>query len=153
MPSRRAEITLGRDEVAELLRTTRTLVLCTIGPDGLPDPVAMWFVVRLDATLDMSTYGRSQKVVNLRRDPRAGVMIEDGDVYEKLRGVQLSGEIEIVEDTQRVLDVIMDHSVKYHGATGASLPRERDGARQRAEKRVLLRFRPSRTVSWDHSKL
>jgi PPOX class probable F420-dependent enzyme len=153
MPSRRVEIALSPGEVAERLRATRTMVFCTIGPDGTPDPVAMWFVARPDATLDMTTYCRSQKVVNLRRDPRAVVMIEDGVAYDELRGVQLTGDVEIVEDTEQVLDAMMDHSRKYFGATDDDIPPARAATRPRAEKRVLLRFRPQRTVSWDHSKL
>lgn len=153
MPSRRAEIALTDDEVEAFLRARHTAVLCTVGPDGLPDPVGMWYVVGAGGALEMTTYRRSQKVVNLRRDPRAVVLVEDGATYDELRGVQLTCRAEVVEDTGRVLDTIVAVARRYSGLTDEHVPAAREAARGQAAKRVLLRLLPRRTVSWDHRKL
>lgn len=95
MPSARASIALTPEETAGLLAAGRILLLCTIGPDGLPDPIPMWYAVDEAGALVMTTYRKSQKVVNLRRDPRAVGVVEDGTAYLELRGVQILSLIHI----------------------------------------------------------
>lgn len=139
-------------ELDAFLDECRTVVLCTIGPDGVPDPVPMWFVVR-GHNLYMRTYAKSQKVRNLQRDPRVSVLAELGERYAQLRGVQFSGEVEIVTDVDLICEVFADLMVKYEGMD----PQHRQGAaagyRQKAAQMVALRLLPERTISWDHRKL
>jgi PPOX class probable F420-dependent enzyme len=154
----RARLALTEDEARGYLRDASTLILCSTGPDGLPDPVPMWFVID-DATeaseepglVLMTTYGKSQKVVNLRRDPRAVGLIEDGTAYNELRGLQLTGEIEVVDDDAEVLDVLVRVAGKYNGTPDSE--GLRSGLAGQAAKRVLLRLRPTKAVSWDHRKM
>jgi PPOX class probable F420-dependent enzyme len=151
----RARLALTEDEARTYLRGSSTLILCSTGPDGLPDPVPMWFVV--DDTPDgpgevlMTTYGKSQKVVNLRRDPRAVGLIEDGTAYAELRGLQLTGRIEIVDDDHDVLETLVRVADKYSGTPDS--PALREGLASQASKRVLLRLHPEQVVSWDHRKM
>ena len=70
MANQRAAIALTRDEADVLLRTARTMVLVSNGPDGVPDPVPMWYLVDDAGAVWMRTYAASQKVRNLERDPR-----------------------------------------------------------------------------------
>jgi PPOX class probable F420-dependent enzyme len=149
--SRRDAIALTPDEVSEYLATQKTVVLCSVGPDGLPDPVGMWYLVEPDGSLLMTTYGRSQKVQNVRREPRVAALVEDGEAYGELRGVQLTGPVEIDDDDERVLDVMVRVAGKYSGAPDS--PEVRDALRAQAAKRVLLRLVPEKVVSWDHRKL
>src|SRR4051794_41135311 len=115
----------------------------------------MWFVV--DETPEgpgevlMTTYGKSQKVVNLRRDPRAVGLIEDGTAYNELRGLQLTGGIEVVDDDAEVLETLVRVGAKYSGAEDT--PQVREALAGQASKRVLLRLRPEKVVSWDHGKM
>jgi PPOX class probable F420-dependent enzyme len=154
----RARLALSADEARTYLQDAATLILCTTGPDGLPDPVPMWFVVDDQRAVDdhpgivcMTTYGKSQKVVNLRRDPRAVGLVEDGTAYGELRGLQLTGGIEIVDDDDAVLETLVRVAAKYSGtADSAELRR---GLAGQAEKRVLLRLHPEKVVSWDHRKM
>ncbi|MEZ5115546.1 MAG: TIGR03618 family F420-dependent PPOX class oxidoreductase [Candidatus Nanopelagicales bacterium] len=152
MANERADIAMTEDEVRGFLAAGRTLVLVTIGPDGVPDPVPMWFVLDDDGDVWMRTYAASQKVVNLRRDPRVAVLVETGDRYVELRGVQVTGRIELVDDVDRICAVFADLMVKYEGVDPAHRAAVMEGYRAKAAKQVALRLVPERVVSWDHRK-
>jgi len=158
----RARIALTDAEVADFLAAGRTLVLVTAGPEGLPDPVPMWYVyARLPGSVGsadagevrMRTYRRSQKAVNLRREPRVACLVEDGERYAELRGVQLTGRVELIEDPDWIADVWTGLMVKYEGLAEADRPAARAALRERAGKQVGLRLVVDRVVSWDHRKL
>lgn len=149
----RSAIVMSPLEIREFLAASRTLVLVTIGPDAMPDPVAMWYVVGADGLPVMRTYAKSQKAVNLRRDPRAVGLVEDGARYNELRGVQLTGRVELVDDLDTVLDVVVGLGRKYEGLAAADERAARAALHDYAAKQVVLRLVPDRVVSWDHSKL
>jgi PPOX class probable F420-dependent enzyme len=147
----RAQIALTPDEVQTLLREARTMVLVTTGPDGVPDPVPMWFVVS-DGVIQMRTYARSQKVRNLERDPRFAALIETGERYVELRGAQLSGTVALLDDVDLVCDVFAALMVKYEGLDPAHVDSVRTAYRDRAPKQRVLRLEVTKVVSWDHAK-
>jgi PPOX class probable F420-dependent enzyme len=154
----RARLALTADEAATYLRDSKTLILCSTGPDGVPDPVPTWFVVDepdggsdAPGVVAMTTYGKSQKVVNLRRDPRAVGLVEDGEVYGELRGLQLTGRIEVVDDDAAVLETLVRVAAKYSDTPDS--PELREGLATQASKRVLMRLHPDEVVSWDHRKM
>lgn len=149
MANRRVEIALTSDEQRAMLAGARTAILTTIGPDGVPDPTAMWFVVDHDGGIAMRTYAKSQKVRNIERDPRVAVLIEDGESYDALRGLQLTGRIELSRDIDDVLDVVDGLARKYSGVDGI----DRDAMTDYASKQVVMRLHVDRVVSWDHGKL
>jgi len=148
VPNRRAEIELTPAEQAAMLDAARTAILVTIGPDGVPDPTAMWFVVA-DGQIVMRTYAKSQKVRNIERDPRVAVLIEDGETYDTLRGLQLTGRIVLSRDVEEVLDVVAGLARKYEGVEAL----DRDALRDYAGKQAVMRLEVDRRVSWDHGKL
>ncbi len=149
----RQQIAMSPAETAAYLAAGRTIVLVTMGADGLPDPVPMWYVVDADGRVRMRTYAKSLKVANLRRDPRVSCLVEDGDRYFELRGVQLTGRIEVVEDPDWIADLIVALATKYEGLEPAHAEAVRDSARNRAAKLVGLLLHVDHTVSWDHGKL
>jgi PPOX class probable F420-dependent enzyme len=153
MSSSRRAIALSDAEVADFVAASRTLVLATLGPDGAPDPVPMWYVVDKAGAVLMRTYRKSQKVVNLRRDPRVAALIESGERYAELRGVQLSGSIELVEDDDLVADVMVALLQKYEGLADEHVVAARAAALQRAPKQVVMRLHVDSVASWDHRKL
>ena len=153
MSGRRDQIALSSAEVDAFIRDRRICVLVTLGPDGLPDPVPMWFVVAADGGILMRTFAKSQKAVNLRRDPRFSALLEDGERYAELRGVQLTGTIELVDDADLIADIVTGLALKYEGLDPIHADATRAAARERAGKQVALRLRPARVVSWDHRKL
>lgn len=148
----RASIALTDAEADAFLRAGRTLVLVTLGPDGLPDPVPMWYVVDDAGVVWMRTYAKSQKVVNLERDPRFSALVEDGERYAELRGVQLTGTIALVDDVDRICEVFADLMVKYEELDPAHVDSVRAAYRERAPKQRALRLDVTRVVSWDHGK-
>jgi len=151
MPSRRSTITMSEPELMRFLDEERVLTCATIGPGGRPHLMPLWYV-RDGTTLLAWTYGKSQKVRNLERDGRATVQLEAGrDTYGQLRGAMLECDVAIERDPERVGEFGLKLMAHY---TGADLsPEARAGVLQQAPKRVLLRFTPTRTVSWDHRKL
>jgi len=153
MPNSRDAIALTPDELRDFLAASKTAILVTNGPDGFPDPVAMWFVVEPTGTLWMTSYARAQKVVNARRDPRASILIEDGERYLELRGAQLSGRIELVEDKDHLVAMAIEIAGKYEGVHPQYTQSDLDLIRARMEKRIGLRFHVERIASWDHRKM
>ncbi len=153
MASQRADIAMTAGEVDAFLRDGRVCVLVTLGPDGLPDPVPMWYLVDEAGALLMRTFTKSQKVVNLSRDARFAALVEDGHRYAELRGVQLTGEIQLIDDPELVAETVVGLAVKYEGLAPRDVPVARDAALARAGKQVAMRLRPTRVVSWDHAKI
>lgn len=140
---------MSEAEVEEFLQGPHHLQVATIGRDGRPHLVAMWYGF-VDGALALWTYGRSQKVVNLRRDPRITCLAEAGRRYDELKGVELLGRAVILEDERSVLAAGQSVFHRYMGPfTEAARPRlERMSA-----KRVAVRIDVERVVSWDHAKL
>ena len=150
MPSRRASIALTPQEQEQLLDESWTLQVASNGPKGYPHMVAMWYVM-VDGLIHFTTFAKSQKVLNLRRNPKISVMLESGKKYEELRGMVIEGEGEVVEDTPFVAKVM---SLVGHKYRGMPIPTETpEAALGPASKRVVIRIRPVDIYSWDHGKL
>jgi PPOX class probable F420-dependent enzyme len=148
--SRRNQIVMTPEEVDVFLREQRTMSVATVGADGRPHVVAMWYGF-IDRAPAFWTYGKSQKIVNLRRDPRITCLIEDGDAYGELRGVELVADAALIEDPERVLAFGVQLTERYQGikVNEAAMP----ALQKSAAKRVVVRLDVKRMVSWDHRKL
>ena len=150
MASRRPRLELDASGRRALLEGARTLVLGTILPDGRPHVVPMWFVLDAEGLPLLTSYARSQKVQNIRRDPRVTALVEGGASYGELRGVVIDGRCELIEGDPERTRAVMEAIGRRYGA-GAS-PEAARPARQ-APKRVVLRLHPERFRSWDHRLL
>jgi PPOX class probable F420-dependent enzyme len=140
---------MSDDEIAEFIDHSRTATLATVSPGGGPHLVAMWYAV-LDGEIWFETKAKSQKAVNLRRDPTVTVMIEDGSTYDTLRGVSIEGHAEIVDDPDSLLRVGISVWERY---TGPYTDEVRPFVDQMMNNRIAVRVAPTRTRSWDHRKL
>lgn len=149
--SRRELIKMTPDEVDAFLHGPRTMNLATHNHDGTIHLVAMWYGFTADGTIGFETFERSQKVKNLRRDARVTALVEAGDRYEELQGVELVGTMEIVEDRDVLLGIAVSVLERYHPEVGEA---DRQAAAEMViNKRVALLLRPEKTVTWDHRKL
>ena len=137
------------EEVHDFLHERHTMNVASIGKDGQPHLVAMWYGF-YDGAPAFWTYGKSQKVVNLRRDPRLTCLVEEGSAYKELVGVELIGTGTILEDREDVLSVGRSVYERYTRpyTEDAAAALEATGA-----KRVAVRIDVKEVVSWDHRKL
>lgn len=147
--NQRAQIVLTDDEVQQLLAGSRTMTMASIGPDGHPHLVAMWFAI-VDGDVCFETKAKSQKAVNLRRDPRITCLAEDGAVYEDLRGVAIEGRAEVSDDPDLLWRIGVNLWERYYGPYTEDL---RPMVEAMLNKRVAVRVKAERTRSWDHRKL
>ena len=145
MASRRDQIKMSEDEVREFLASHKVMTCATTGPNGRPHLMPLWFVPG-DPELRAWTFSKSQKAMNLERDPRATLQVEDGVEYQELRGVMMECDVDLVHDNVAAFGTALFE--RY--APGADVG---DMVAQQAPKRVGLRFKPTRTVTWDHTKL
>jgi PPOX class probable F420-dependent enzyme len=151
--SRRGQIRMSDEEVRAFLDGAQTIIINSIGRDGVPHPMPMWFGVEDDGAVVMTTFAKSQKILNLKRDPRVSLLAEDGTEYSKLRGVVIYGTAELVPGVEDVLDILQKVTQRSAGTADAPQDSLRAALRKTAEKRVGIRIKPERIVSWDHTKL
>lgn len=141
---RRRQIRMTPEEQTAFLRDNPKCALATIDQVGFPHVVAMGFYVE-DGAFYMTSYAKAQKVLNIRRNPKVGLMVETGGSYAELQGVMVRGTCEIIEDIETVRHV-MDHR-------RSSPESGRRGSLDSAPKRVVLKVSPQKIASWDHRKL
>ncbi|MFT4086485.1 MAG: PPOX class F420-dependent oxidoreductase [Gordonia sp. (in: high G+C Gram-positive bacteria)] len=160
--NQRGQIVMSDDEIADFIRSHRTATFATTGKDEQIHLVAMWYAA-LDADpnsdapitgpipeLWFETKEKSQKVVNLRRNPRLTALLEDGLTYDELRGVSIEGVAEIHHDPETCLRVGINVWERYNGPYTDDL---RPAVEAMMNKRVAVRLVPQRVRSWDHRKL
>ena len=151
MPKRRNQIAMTEEEQAAFLREGHTLEVASIGPRGYPHLAAMWYAL-IDGKVHFTTYARSQKVQNLRRNPRISVMLETGTRYSELRGLVIEGDADIIEDD---MDLAARVAMMAPSRRPAELPAGPPSERtlRTVAKRAVIRVNPVRIYSWDHRKL
>ena len=144
--NRRTQIQLNPEEQAAFFREQHKASLATVDRDGFPHVVGMNYIAK-DGAFYMTSYGKAQKVVNIRRNPKVALMVEAGGSYSELRGVMVRGHCEVIEGPEAVQAVFTAMAERRGGGAPAS------GAAQSAPKRVVLKIVPEKIVSWDHRKL
>ncbi len=152
----RDRVAMTPDEVAAMLAASRKVQLATINPDGWPHLVTMYYTL-IGGNIAFWTYRTSQKALNLVRDPRISCLVETGDQYFDLKGVQIQGVVQTIEDPAAVHDIgrriteVMGTAVA--GTDGDAADALRDYVARAARKRFGYIVEPRRVISWDHSKL
>jgi PPOX class probable F420-dependent enzyme len=145
----RDRVAMTAGEAAAFLAESRKLQLATINQDGTPHLVTMFYVM-LGGRIAFWTYRASQKARNLARDPRVTCLVEAGEEYFDLRGVQVAGAARLVDDPAGVLEI-------GRGVAGglAGIPADAvdDYVAHAARKRVGFVVDPVKVISWDHRKL
>ncbi|MBF6128316.1 PPOX class F420-dependent oxidoreductase [Nocardia brasiliensis] len=147
--NQRAQIVMSETEITEFLQRSRIATLATLGKDGRPHLTAMWYAL-LDGEIWFETKTKSQKAVNLRRDPRITCMVEAGQTYDQLRGVAIEGRAEIIDDPDQLFAVGVSVWERY---TAPYSEEVRPMVEAMLHKRSAIRVVPERVRSWDHRKL
>jgi len=152
----RKDITMSPAEIREFLTTGHTLQVATVGKDGSPHLAPMWFVMDGDSVVFRS-FTKSQKIVNLQRNPRLTVLHERGLAYAELQGVMIRGTGKLIDDPAYVLETYRLLAAKYPmvGPEPVDLDDEALKAAfcKFAPKNTAVVVEPERIITWDHTKL
>ncbi|MEE2677364.1 MAG: TIGR03618 family F420-dependent PPOX class oxidoreductase [Myxococcota bacterium] len=150
MPKLRDRIRMTDEDAWRFIASRKAMQTATLNRDGSPHLTTNWFAL-VDGQILFETYSKSQKVVNLRRDPRIALLWEDGDLYTELRGVSLNGTATLIDDFEAVAD-LAQHVVRrnYPETSEADVA---EAGRNLARKRTGVVVRPEKLFSWDHRKL
>ena len=133
--------TMTRDEVRDFLgHSTRTAKVATSLPDGQPHVMPVWFVLDGEE-LVFTTWGDSVKGRNLRRDPRAAVIVDDE--VAPYAFVHIRGHVTLSEDLDELLRFATAIGGRYMGADRA----EEFGRRNAVPGELLVRLRPERVIA------
>lgn len=147
----RDAVRMSEAELADFLAANKKVQVATNGPDGYPQLTTLFYALD-DGRLAFWTYGRSQKVANIRRDPRVTCLVEDGDDYFELRGATIRGTARLVEEYDDVL--ALGRKVAAVMADGADLgDLGEQMVTQQARKRVGVVVEPQKVATWDHAKM
>jgi len=153
MPSKRDEIKMSDEELRAFLVEQKIVSCATLGPRGRPHLVPLWYVPD-GVELRAWTFAKSQKAKNLARDPHATLQVEAGVEYHELRGVMFECDVDVERDEAKVANYGRALFRRYGGAHDGELaPEVEEMIEKQAPKRIGLRFRPTRTVTWDHRRL
>jgi len=150
MPSRRDQIRMSDDELWKFIESRKTLQVATINRDGSPHLTTLWFAI-LDGDIVFETFTKSQKIMNLKRDPRIAVLVEDGFEYNELRGVAINGHAELHDDPAVVFRYALAVTLKNN--PGLTPEQHQAAAKMMSQKRTAVVVKSERIVSWDHRKL
>jgi len=155
VPKQRDRVQMSDVEVEAMLAGSRKVQLATINPDGYPHLVTMYYTL-VDGKIAFWTYRTSQKALNLARDPRISCLVETGEAYFDLRGVQIQGTVETITDPDAVLRIgqaigeVLAGSLADESEQGDAIT---DYVANAARKRYAYVVEPVRVISWDHAKL
>ena len=152
----RKDISLSDSELAETLAQGHTLQVATIDRDGFPHLAPMWYVMR-DGQITFRSFTKSQKIVNVRRNPKIAVLLESGESYGELRGVMIRGNARLVDDRSTVLSIYGELAAKYPMVGGNPMVLSDEALEaafgHHAEKNTAVIVEVEKTSSWDHTKL
>jgi PPOX class probable F420-dependent enzyme len=150
MSNRREMILMTEEDALEFMESQKSLQVATINKDGTPHLSTLWFDL-VDGEIVFETFTKSQKIKNLQRDNRISCLLEDGLVYEKLRGVQINGVAELVDSPNEIHQLAKGVMARNN----PEIPIEAldEVAKAMSVKRTAVIVKATKIVSWDHQKL
>ena len=150
MPNRRDTISMDEEEAWKFIESQKTVQVSSINKDGSPHLVPMWFFVS-DKKIILVSYTKSQKIRNLRRNPKIAILFEDGEEYESLRGVSINADASLVDDADEVQS--MEKKLITRNQAGQQAADVEEIIRKSRSKKTAIVITPARIISWDHRKL
>ena len=137
---------LTRDEWQRFLKGRHVCVLSTIGPDGAPILTPIWYIYKRDKML-MRTGARSIKALNVARDPRVSICVQDE--RPPYVSVTVYGRAEIKPKKRGLGGQIARHYLGFLGGT-VYMRQGRQTVEQSAEE-ITIVVTPERVVTQDYS--
>jgi len=152
--SGRDAVKMTDDELTSFLDDNVKVQVASVGKDGAPHLTTLFYVV-LDGEVAFWTYGRSQKIRNLERDPRVSCLVEDGTDYFELRGATINGAAELVRDPDRIYAIGSAVATRMVGASSFEELGDlgRTEVERQAKKRIAVIVHPDHVATWDHRKM
>ena len=153
MSSLRDKIKMSEEELSSFLQKQISLQIGTINKDGSPHLTTMWYFYDGENFI-FHTYTKSQKIINLKRDSRITLLTEAGSQYSDLQGIIVYGNAEIINGKDSLEEVI-----RYMEMVGEKYVKDEDGAQYiegmklQAPIRSVVIVKPSKFISWDHTKI
>jgi PPOX class probable F420-dependent enzyme len=153
----RKDITMTNTEITDFLsKGARVLQLATLGKDGSPHQAPMWFTLD-DDRIVFRSFTKTQKIVNLMRDPRLSVLVEAGDAYTDLQGVMIQGTASLVTEPKYVLKIYGRLAARYPMVGDKPVEMDEESLENAfgrfAPKNTAVIVEPTKVTSWDHTKL
>lgn len=147
-------VRMGEAEVQALLGENLKVQIACNGHDGIPHLSTLFYVLH-EGKIAFWTYGRSQKIRNLERDPRVSALVEDGIDYFELRGASITGRAEIIRDREGILEIGSAVATRMLAAESFEALGDfgRETVEKQATKRVAVVIHPDHVASWDHRKM
>lgn len=150
MPKRRDAIAMTDEEMWDFIESRKSIQVATLNRDGSPHLTTLWFAVA-DGKIVLETFTKSQKVVNLERDPRIALLLEAGESYDQLRGVSINATAELVREVDEVHRLHTAVLVRNQPDVPADVLDKVSAGM--AHKKTAILVKPERVMSWDHTKL
>jgi Pyridoxamine 5'-phosphate oxidase len=136
------------EELDAFMRTQRMCRVASVGADGRPHNSPLWFVWD-GSDVWFNSVVRSQRWVNLNRNPNVSVVVDSGNAYGELCGVELIGAVQQVGEVPRTSkpDSVLALPEQLFGEKYSGGPFHPDG------RHAWLRLPPKKIVSWDFKKI
>lgn len=150
MPKRRDSITMNSHEMWDFIATQKSMHVCSLNTDGSPHLITMWFTL-IEKKIILVSYSKSQKIVNLKRNPSIAILCESGTEYIELRGVSINSNAELITDPKLVEDYETSLILRNQAASSAAAARQM--AASMSAKKTAILVSPEKIKTWDHSKL
>ena len=146
-------IRLSRAEAWAVLGAAHTGIFTSLRADGMPVSLPVWFVA-LDERVYIGTPSHTKKVARVARDPRVSFLVESGERWTELVGVQLNGRASVVNDPSVVerVTAALDDKYSAHRTRRVDMP---DATRAHYDvPTTIIEIVPdARILSWDNSRI
>lgn len=152
------KLALSDEQLEELMESTWNMRIATVGPGARINLTPMWFGW---AGGKIYTFGRGQKVVNVRRNPTCTIIVDRNEKFPELQAAMFQGEARVLETADdetaepHLAEVRIQMGKKYNGGHGQPVADDPppNGATANGESSRWIVFQPDRIVTWDNFKL
>lgn len=142
------KIAMDRSALDRFLEEQRTCRVATVGRDGAPHVTPLWFVWD-GAALWLTSVVRSQRWADLQNESRLSVVVDAGEEFMDLQGVEIRGVAQVVGEVPRTGEPVpaLDRPERLYADKYAGGQIFHDG------RHAWLRVEPEKLVSWDFRKM